>query len=1022
MATYLPGVTDTGFNPVQYTPNFSLLANALDKATARYETNFQKLSQGYQSILNASITNDVVSKKRDEYLNNIKDQLKTLSSTDLSIQANVNTAENLYSPFWEDKTMLAHIADTKERQAQMQEQLRIAKEHPDYDNSTVQTVMNYYTNKIKTSQDPNIINSVPTIKATSMPNRVKEFNEWLKTNNYEVTTPVTINGRLYTQTNGDGTQHTYSNLFNQFLGNAGQEQYQMYGQYYKIQAVQDIKATERLKTGLDISDDEAEKKIPMYYESQAIKNLDQNLTDYNTEIGTIIKNGELAARNNDLDKLELLAKRRKEIDTLIDETKNGIESIKTKKTINGVDYQTTMDNLFKNPVGFFAQSALQKDALSAGVMAANKQSLKIEKDDAYWEDRKLQQNSDQFNQELTYKYAALDVSLAGKSKKSLSSGKVNEQGQAIPYENITPQVEAAPSNNDIQSALVRKQNEIKDLSDTGKNLLVNTLKTSTSPYLASVASSAEISILSEALYTNPKEIKGPKADEYNKTFNAVKERLKTNNIDVSKVTGPVNLFSAISQFYEGKILSDLDAKENHKKDNVVDPALNASIANELDSTYKNLKDARTMLDKAYASNIEFERAISSKLKDDRYKDIRVQKKDGTFELITAKSLADAFPLVDPRTKKVIGKIPENILQEYMNGTLTLKHDVPENYYNVWATPDEDTPYIVNDSKGNPINLTSIVKKFGTPTEIKKTLDRQYQALTQNVDVNQLKRYQDETGQMGKAIIYKSPNEKGEDLADAIAFDVFTNPTKVTQQEDKVVVIGANDDLNKAINEILLPAITGSPYKGLTSVSLYNIGAVDPTKRNIKFKYDLSSLGLPDDDKKALKNAGYTGEFTLELQNDAAVKGFPQKYTSAYDLLLSDNVNKPVNQTPVEERSGLKYSFYKDQNNVIWCKGGYEVVDVVKDPRTLKNVVQYRWIDANPSRKGQDYIDANNGYTELPQGQTIDDYLESLKFGLGDQFRQNSIILQKNLPNVNSQTPYAVSERIKELQKTINGNK
>ena len=82
MATYLPGGTDTGFNPVQYSPNLSLLANSIDRATARYETNFAKVSKGYNNILSASILNDGYSQKRDQYLSEIKDKLKTIFRKD----------------------------------------------------------------------------------------------------------------------------------------------------------------------------------------------------------------------------------------------------------------------------------------------------------------------------------------------------------------------------------------------------------------------------------------------------------------------------------------------------------------------------------------------------------------------------------------------------------------------------------------------------------------------------------------------------------------------------------------------------------------------------------------------------------------------------------------------------------------------------------------------------------------------------------------------------------------------------
>lgn len=1024
MSTYLPGVTDTGFNPINYTPNFSMLANALDRATARYETNFEKLSKGYQNILNSPIMNDVKSQQRDQYLNDIKDKLKAISSTDLSIQSNLNEAEKLYSPFWEDKEMLAHITDTKERLSQLREQQRIAKEHPEYDNSTVQDVLNYYNNKIKTSADPNIINLIPSLKATAMPNRVVDFNKWLKDMNYELTSPTTINGRTYTQVNGDGTQRTYSELFNEYLGNSAQDEYQMYGHYFKIQSIQDIKANEKLNTGLEISDEEAEKKIPLYYEKQALDNLEHNIKDYTLEKSTITNNYELAKGKNDLEKAELLVKRRKQLDELIENTNNSIQSLKDKKTINGVDYKTTMDNLFKNPVGFFAQTKLQRDALSAGVMAANKQSLKIDTDNAYWNNAKMQQDADQFAQEMQYKYDALSV--ASTKKGSLSKGSINPQtGEQVAYSNTVPLVEPAPYNNELQTAIFRKKEEIANLSKNGTDLLIQTLTTSPSPYLAKVASSSEISILSQALKKDIRTVVGPEAVTYNKTFEAVKKRLADNNIDVSKITGPVNLFSGISKFYEGKIMDDLKTKEENKKNNSVNPTLDASIANELATTFLNLKQARSNLDKAYAENITFNKAINSKLSDDKYKDIRVKNKNGGYELITAQSLVDRFPLTDPKTKKKIGEVPLEIMQDYVNGKLNLDKEDIYYYYKIGKEGGTGRAkigekYMVKDSNGKEYNLINVVNALGTPEKFKEKLDKAYKSLSQEVDQNELKRFQEETGNMGKAITFLSPNDKGEDYADIIAFDVFSNPTKLVQKDDKIKIVGLkdNDALANLINNKVIPAITEDPYRGLSATSLYLIGAEDPSKRNVKFKYNLSDLKLDKDDIDDLRNAGYSGEFTVELNNEATVRGFPQQIGSSYyNVLLSDNINKPVNQSDVEEKSGLKYSFYKDADNVIWCKAGYEIAYPVKPEGSSEYILQYKWMDANPARKGQEYPE-NNGYTQLPSGQTIDDYVDALRMGLPDQFKQNSTISQKYGNVVNSQMPYATQERFKKLDEII----
>jgi hypothetical protein len=118
MATYLPGVTDTGLDPVQFNPNFPYMMNALQKATSTYDTNYNKIAQGYSNILNAplSVSDNVV--VRDQYSKEAKEKLQALASADLSIQSNVDEADKVFSPFWEDNDILTDYNKTAQISAQ----------------------------------------------------------------------------------------------------------------------------------------------------------------------------------------------------------------------------------------------------------------------------------------------------------------------------------------------------------------------------------------------------------------------------------------------------------------------------------------------------------------------------------------------------------------------------------------------------------------------------------------------------------------------------------------------------------------------------------------------------------------------------------------------------------------------------------------------------------------------------------------------------------------------------------------
>ena len=53
---------------------------------------------------------------------------------------------------------------------------------------------------------------------------------------------------------------------------------------------------------------------------------------------------------------------------------------------------------------------------------------------------------------------------------------------------------------------------------------------------------------------------------------------------------------------------------------------------------------------------------------------------------------------------------------------------------------------------------------------------------------------------------------------------------------------------------------------------------------------------------------------FEIKSDANIEGFPNGSVGAfYDLLLSSD-SKGIKNTDIDEKFGLKYELYKDQNN------------------------------------------------------------------------------------------------------------
>lgn len=1019
MATYLPGVTDTGFNPIQYSPNLSLIAKSLDIATARYETNFQKLSQGYSNILNSNIMNDAKSQERDQYLNNIKDKLKTLSATDLSIQSNINEVENLYSPFWEDKEMLAHITDTKERLNQIKEQQRIAKEHPEYDNSTVQSVMNYYNNKIKTSTDPNIINSVPSIKAIGLQNHPKLFQEWIKKNEWSQQFDIAQNGYIYKQKNGDQSVKSYNELFNVYLGSTAQDEYNMYGEYFKIQALQDIKAKEKLQTGLDIDDSEAERRIPTYYVSQQIKNLSKQKE--------ALENDFTAARINSdkyindpvklamyLDKAEDIKNRMKNINSDINLLeKKGVDNPEDKKK-----YDELLQSVALNPTSFFANTKLNSDTELAAKMAASNQSLSVTQDIAYLTFYEKQQQAAQWAQTHALEIRKVDIEeaktagkISGARDVAAATGKVeyNSDGTIKSYENILPEIAAGINNNKIEEAVLNFESNVSNIYNTGLAGMMEVFQSTKSSLLSDVLQPREASVLYKAYK------EGLGGDDYQKILSDVKTRLKNKGVSdevLNNIKGPIGAFTAVSDYYSNSINLDIKSRND---DLLAKLPFNKERENRINNNYADytaLNASREMLNNAYAYRKEFDENINARIASNpaKFKDITIKKKNGKFGLVTAQDLMESYPNYEG-SKKV--NIPYNLMQDYVNGKLELKNNLPKSYGGYPAAAADKkfvlSYYITDPITNKDYTVTKLVKDYGTPQELRKKLDAGLAKLKESIPANVQSYIMESTGKMGRTITYRSSASSEKDYADAVANQFVTSLNNYVEQSDDMYnLVGVDDDTKELLNKSgMIEHIISNPVKGLTSVKFHTIGAGDPSKRNITLTYDRSSLlaDVTDKDvKKSLDN--FNGSFTFELKDDAEIKGFPKAHEDAFYNMLLSSENKEIKQTPTDENFGLKYTMYKDVDGNIRFKAGYQKV-VVDD----KNIPSYTWVNYN----GNGNYEENSGYEILPPNVTVQDFISSLRSGMLTQANVNSLTLEKTL-DPQQQPDYAVKKQLEELQK------
>lgn len=120
MAQYLPYINPVSPEPVLYQPDWGMIGNALQKKDYQFQQGIGQARQAYNSVLNAPLSDVSNIPIRDQYIKDAKEKLKDFASADFSLPENVQAAENVFAPFWQDQFILKDQATTTWYQTQQQ--------------------------------------------------------------------------------------------------------------------------------------------------------------------------------------------------------------------------------------------------------------------------------------------------------------------------------------------------------------------------------------------------------------------------------------------------------------------------------------------------------------------------------------------------------------------------------------------------------------------------------------------------------------------------------------------------------------------------------------------------------------------------------------------------------------------------------------------------------------------------------------------------------------------------------------
>ena len=279
MAQYLPYIPETIPEPALYKPDFNFFDRMLQRKQSMFEQGLSRVRSAYTSVLNAPLSNKHNIPLRDQYIKNAQEQLTKLSSSDLSLMENVNAAESIYAPFWQDKFIVQDAAMTKGYQAEMQKYMSWKdsakpEEREKYNSIGMMYLQNGLSKLQNADRTPEAFGAVEMRKAEPFTNIEAYLQKQAKDQGLEVKYDDPNGPYLIETVNGQRSQQKYVTWASSMIGNNFQGQFDVTGTVENEERIKILK-----RSNPNITDQEAQQLIA----KDVVSELNQGYTKRNQE-------------------------------------------------------------------------------------------------------------------------------------------------------------------------------------------------------------------------------------------------------------------------------------------------------------------------------------------------------------------------------------------------------------------------------------------------------------------------------------------------------------------------------------------------------------------------------------------------------------------------------------------------------------------------------------------------------------------------------------------------------------------
>jgi len=335
MATYLQGVTDYIPQIQPFRPDYNFLGNVLQTRQTKYDASKKQISELYGSLLNGPLSKETNIKRRDEFFKVIDNDIKRISGLDLSLQQNVDQAQNVFKGFYDDKYLVSDMVKTKNHMNEL-EKGENSKYCYDQDkcggtyNETSMRKLQYKMEEFKATSDDEALN-FDMGSYDAYYNWQKDAAKNLKDQGMTVTQDSESGHYIVRDKNGKLVENALYNMFDQ-----------IYSSDPRVAANYDTKAYVFRKDSVrglmpQYNNDEkaAEKAFIEQNMNNGIKALNKDLTIVNNNHNQLkgrqieLERKQGALTNREKQELELIKQRREEVGVTRDNIQSKLNNIQT---------------------------------------------------------------------------------------------------------------------------------------------------------------------------------------------------------------------------------------------------------------------------------------------------------------------------------------------------------------------------------------------------------------------------------------------------------------------------------------------------------------------------------------------------------------------------------------------------------------------------------------------------------------------------------------------------------------------